>query len=194
MLKSFHKSKHNSGPASTQGGTTLIELLVVIAIILILTGISIFNYRKFNSYLSIQNLADDIALTVRKAQGFAIGVRGSNATFTQGYGIHFSRVSTGSSNKSFILFVDGGNNTYDDGESIEILSIKSNDQISDITPNNDTLDVMFNRPDPEAHFFVNGSSISGSSVKIKISSIIANSEVFRYINIYNTGQISVTSS
>ena len=30
--------------------------------------------------------------------------------------------------------------------------------------------------------------------KIKISSIIANSEVFRYINIYNTGQISVTSS
>jgi prepilin-type N-terminal cleavage/methylation domain-containing protein len=141
----------------TSKGVTLIELLVVISIFTILTTITIFNYGKFNSSLSIQNLADDIALTIRRAQGFAIGVRGSDENFSLGYGIHFTAnpdttdLSAGS-NKSFILFADIANGANDtkgiynhsgntcgenniptqNNECIEILSITSSDIISAI--------------------------------------------------------------
>ena len=101
-----------------------------------------------NSFLSIKNLADDIALTVRRAQGFAIGVRGYSTDFSQGYGIHFTS-NTGSdiyagSNKAFILFADISNyNQYDNSsatcgepsagdECLELLSITSMDKITEI--------------------------------------------------------------
>lgn len=210
MLKVSQKSKYNSG-------TTLIELLVVIAIILILTGITIFNHRKFNSYLSIQNLADDISLSIRKTQGFAIGVRKYGNLFTQGYGIHFTASPSGTvltgSNKSFILFVDiDGGYDYDSGsdcsnlnDCIEVLSIKSNDEISEIfldgisQDRTGTLDIMFKRPNPEPTFCYRSNPTNPScdstptNVRIKISGI-ANPEVFKYITISNTGQISVSSN
>ena len=153
MPKNFHKNKYNSG-------MTLIELLVVVFIFMIITSITIFSYGKFNSSLSIQNLADDIALSVRRAQGFAIGVRGASGSFTDGYGIHFtanptiSDLSAGS-NKSFILFTDIAtptkppNKKYDydssvkcgsltlSNECMEVLSITSADQIDSIYLNSD---------------------------------------------------------
>lgn len=138
---------------------TLIELLVVIIIFMVITSITIFNYGNFNSSVSIQNLADDIALSVRKAQGYAIGVRGANNLFDNGYGIHFTTnpVTLGKeymgSNKSFVLFADLPNislslppdEKYEPGatgkcgspsennECMEVLNIISADQISAIT-------------------------------------------------------------
>jgi len=179
MFKNFHKNKYNSGPASTQGGVTLIELLVVIFIFMVITGITIFNYGKFNSSLSIQNLADDIALSVRRAQGFAIGVRGFGSSFSDGFGIHFTANPNLSeytgSNKSFILFADIGitpNKKYDYNNSdtcgnlssvnecMEVLKIISADQIESIylngeptsRPQTSTLDILFYRPNPEPIF------------------------------------------
>jgi len=180
MYKNFKKNKYSSGPASTQGGITLIELLVVIFIFMVITGITIFNYGKFNSSLSIQNLADDIALSVRRAQGYAIGVRGFSSSFIKGYGIHFttnpdtSDLSAGS-NKSFILFSDINITTpnkynYDGtnicgplsmaNECLEVLNITSADQITQISlndgdttiPQTGTLDILFKRPNPEPIF------------------------------------------
>ncbi len=166
-------------------GFTLIELLVVISIFAILTMITIFNYGKFNSTLSIQNLADDIALTVRRAQGFAIGVRGFGGTFSEGYGINFTANLNSeaykSSNKSFVLFadMDGKNKKYDyedstcgtptsNNECIEILSIKSSDIIKAIYYNskdddhkiseNGTVAILFYRPDPEPVFCIRDNS------------------------------------
>jgi len=189
MFKNFHKNKYNSG-------TTLIELLVVIFIFMIITGITIFNYGKFNSSLSIQNLADDIALTVRRAQGYAIGVRGYGNSFVQGYGVHFTTnpLNVGQeykgSNKSFILFADMSNyNKYDqntgncgaptpNNECIEILSILSADKIESITLNNGTVvpdsgsvDIMFKRPNPEPTFCYRSDSSNNSCVGVDISSI-----------------------
>jgi prepilin-type N-terminal cleavage/methylation domain-containing protein len=56
-------------------GMTLIELLVVLAIFAIISSIVIFNYGSSRSAVSVQNLADDIALSVRKTQSYAIGVK-----------------------------------------------------------------------------------------------------------------------
>jgi type II secretory pathway pseudopilin PulG len=138
---------------------TLIELLVVVVIFMVITSITIFNYGNFNSSVSIQNLADDIALSVRKAQGYAIGVRGANDLFNNGYGVHFTtnELVPGKeymgSNKSFVLFADLPNTSLglpsdekyepsvtgkcgspsENNECMEVLNIISADQISSIT-------------------------------------------------------------
>ena len=133
-------------------------LMVVILIFVMITGVTIFSYGKFNSSISIQNLADDIALSVRRAQSYAIGVRGYDDSFSGGYGIHFSPKVLDSgqeykgSNKSFVLFTDlgttsdskdnkynypssysGCGNPTSENECIEILNILSTDEISSIT-------------------------------------------------------------
>lgn len=95
-------------------GLTLIELMVVIAIFLVITGVVIFDYGSFRSNVSLQNLTDDVALSIRKAQSFAIGVRGVSKggifVFSDNYGVHFSMNSIqpigalSGSNKSFLMF------------------------------------------------------------------------------------------
>ncbi len=225
MSKNFHKNKYNSGPARLRysGGVTLVELIVVIFIFMIISGITIFNYGKFRSSLSIQNLADDIALSVRRAQGFAIGVRGTGGGFNLGYGIHFtanhnSTIYNGS-NKAFILFANVGNNfQYDNSsnkcgspesgnECLELLNITSPDNINSIFLNNDTtsisskdtLDILFKRPSPEPIFCYRikgtGSCKSNgiSDVEIKVSTD-ADSSIYKVITIYNNGQIYVSGS
>lgn len=170
MLKKIQKNKYNSG-------ITLMELLVVISIFIIISGITIFNYSKFKSSATLQNLADDIALSVRRVQGYAIGVRGYGDNFSSAYGIHFtaskaSAVYSGS-NKSIILFIDvNDNGKYEggdecgnpglDNECLEALNIASADQISNVYINkggsdirintDEALNILFKRPNPEPYF------------------------------------------
>jgi len=152
MFRIFKKKLNNQ----KQKGMTLIELLVALVIFSIITGIVLFNYGDFNASLTMQNLADDIALTVRRAQSYAIGVRGREGFFQVGYGVHFGvtpydptktnadDVLYQGSNKSFILYKDdiisGTEHDYTNtnnscgGETscLEMLYIKSSDYISDI--------------------------------------------------------------
>jgi len=215
MFQNFHKDKYNSG-------LTLIELLVVISIFAIITSITIFNYGKFNSSSSLQNLADDIALTIRRAQGYAVGVRGLGDEFGYGYGIHFSTNPNVSdlavgSNKSFILFMDMGASPdksygYNDdktcgnpssaNECVEILSIKSSDKIDAIYLNDDfsspldpsyAIDILFKRPNPEPTFCIDMYCENISSVKIKILSE-NDSDVYKIVTVFNNGQISVSNN
>ncbi|MDD2263297.1 MAG: type II secretion system protein, partial [Clostridia bacterium] len=150
MFRIFKKKLNNQ----KQRGMTLIELLVALVIFSIITGIVLFNYGDFNASLTMQNLADDIALTVRRAQSYAIGVRGREGSFQVGYGVHFGvtpydpteteadNVLYQGSNKSFILYKDdisGTDHHYKSKDScgletscLEMLYIKSSDYISDI--------------------------------------------------------------
>lgn len=217
MFKNFHKNKYNSG-------VTLIELLVVIFIFMVISSITIFSYGKFNSSLSLQNLADDIALSVRRAQGYAIGVRGYGNSFNEGYGVHFTTADSTSGNtgskKSFVLFSNLKNNDkydYDDissscgaptsdNECLEIFKITSYDKISEISVignedhTADTLDIFFKRPKPEPTFCArnNGDSNSYCNFGINVSSVkitISNDKgVFKIITISNVGQISVSNN
>lgn len=152
MFKNFNKNKYNRG-------ISLIELLVVISIVAILTGVILIDNRKYKSSLSTQNLADDIALSIRKAQSYAVGVYGNESLFDSGYGVHFAVVSKEDSsnpklsdgtNKSFVLFKDiAYDNMYNkktgggfsvnscgspslENECLEILEIKSSDTINSI--------------------------------------------------------------
>lgn len=97
---------------SRNRGLTLVELLVVISIFLVISGVTIFEYGNFRSNVSLQNLTDDIALAIRKAQSFAIGARAVKVSgtpdFDNSFGVHFSINSLGTvmngSNKSFLMF------------------------------------------------------------------------------------------
>jgi len=57
---------------SKNRGVTFLELVVVIAIFGIFTGIVMFNYRDFNSGVTIFNLTQDIGLHIKQAQNSAI--------------------------------------------------------------------------------------------------------------------------
>lgn len=162
-------------------GMTLVELLVVLAIFLMVAGITIFDYGRFRSTVSLQNLADDVSLSVRRTQNYAIGVRsGQSSIFSNGYGIHFSTATPASndaragSNKTFIIFNDlpSANHVYNypvssnttcnastlasGDECIDMLSITSNDIVSAICPNGSSCttgyaDITFLRPNPDAY-------------------------------------------
>ena len=71
---------------------TLIELLVVIGIIVLVSAAMLANMNKFGGAALTQNLAYDIALSMREAQVYGIAVqnvRGS-AGFTPAYGMYFN--------------------------------------------------------------------------------------------------------
>lgn len=178
----FNFKKKEKSFKSLNGGLTLVELLVVIAIFLVITTVAMFNYGDFNSSVSLQNLTDDVALSIRKAQSFAIGARGvkenEDVVFTKSYGVHFSINSQdpakplAGSNKSFLMFYssptnrqyvyDPINTTCGDGanQCIELFNIMSIDEIKEITAydvNNNrilsnSVDIIFTRPDPRAYF------------------------------------------
>lgn len=154
---------------------TLVELLVVLAIFVLVAGLTIFDYGKFRSNVSLQNLADDIALSVRRAQGEAIGVGSSLSSFSNGYGIHFSTSTIplnplSGSNKLFVLFNDIAdrsgtpNKLYDydpssrsslcdattlrsGNECLDLLNITSADEIAFICPNGDVNNCTANYAD-----------------------------------------------
>lgn len=218
MFKLLKKNKKYS--INSQKGMTLIELLVVLAIFIVISTIVMYDYSSFKSSVSTNNLADDIALSIRKAQSYAIGVRGLSADFQYGHGAHFSTVTNpanylSGSGKSFILFADINVNNYYNyntsnicnspsysNECEEILNITSNDKISSIwvdgvqKPQGGTLDIVFRRPDPDALFCYRPTS--GSSCQTNISNVsvevdnglTGSKRVTKKITVWNTGQIS----
>lgn len=102
---------------SSQAGVTLIEMLVVVAIIAVISSVIMFNYSDFSTNVSVRNLSQEVALSIRKAQTYATSVRSVDGTSIQdssayaGYGISFSTNDTASdpylpTSKQFVLFVD----------------------------------------------------------------------------------------
>jgi len=157
--KNFNLKKIYHTPNKDRG-MTLVELIVVLAIFMIVAGLTIFDYGRFRSSVSLQNLGDDIALSIRRAQNYAIGVHSSQtAIFSYGYGIHFSTATPNpldiraGSKKSFIIFNDlNSNKVYDyatsgstlcttgivvqaDDECVDMLNITSSDIVYQICPN-----------------------------------------------------------
>lgn len=163
-------------------GMTIIELIVVLSIFVIITTITIFNFGKYRSSESLNNLSDDIALAIRKAQSSATGSQLKSGS-SSGYGVHFTASSNTfglASNKNFILFTDiSPNKVYnytsnascvsaptEFDECSEILKINSSDIIEKIyvsttavtdaqilsSSDSGSLDIVFLRPNLNAFF------------------------------------------
>jgi prepilin-type N-terminal cleavage/methylation domain-containing protein len=146
-----------------QSGITLIEMLVVVAIIAIVSTVLMFNYSDFSTNVSVRNLSQEVALSVRKAQTYATSVRvidgaGMTSATFPGYGISFATTSQNGSMfagpKQFVLFADTSagppypsNSFYDAGsncgkpgvgdECIETFTINTADKVVRICKNNE---------------------------------------------------------
>ncbi|MBP6855314.1 type II secretion system protein [Candidatus Nomurabacteria bacterium] len=189
-------------------GMTFIELIVVLSIVGIISSVTLLNFSDFSTRASLQNLSQDIALHIKKAQTNAISGRltgGLDTGQPPAYGIYFNMDTP----ESFIYFRDLGSprnflfdgNCDNPGElGVECLStttIQSNDAISDICTHDgscgyEDLSVTYVRPFPEPKIY--GTKFDTlyelpSGAKIEI---ISPKGINMNISIWPTGQISVS--
>ncbi|MEK7228163.1 MAG: prepilin-type N-terminal cleavage/methylation domain-containing protein [Patescibacteria group bacterium] len=117
---------------SKQSGVTVVELVVVIAIVGLVSSVILFNYSDFSTNVSIRNLSQEVALSIRKSQTFATSVQSLSSGGAPSYpsfGMVFSMESATfaflPTPKRFISFADippsvgvSPNKKYDSGGSI----------------------------------------------------------------------------
>jgi prepilin-type N-terminal cleavage/methylation domain-containing protein len=121
-------------------GFTIIELLVVTGIFAMMTTLVLANYPRFNAQIILENTAYEVALEVRQAQSFGLGVREAAAaagTFP-GYGVRIPDITV--DNTQVYLYADippmpgsDGNKMYDGGmscvpgvdECVEVLELRN---------------------------------------------------------------------
>ncbi len=191
-------------------GFSLMELLAVMSIFTILSSVILVRHSRFRGDALITTLAYEVALAVRSAQVYGLGVRElTGSGFVFGHGIHFNKTDT----TSFFLFADLSvppNNRWDAGTDrlVERFTLGSGNTIADFcavgVPENscafsgsaswqaDSLDIAFLRPDPEAVITPTCSggqcvaAISGATVTVRSAHGIT-----RMITISPAGQISV---
>jgi Tfp pilus assembly protein FimT len=173
----------SKGHSFRQAGFTLIELLVVCAIVIVISAVILVDNNKFGGEVILENLAYDIALTVRQTQVYGIAVerfgtvncsqQGTNC-FSSGYGMYFSL----SDPTQYILFADLENTgiydpnftnpSYPTGEVVQTTDIQSGYSVQSlcVTPSSggsracspvNEIDILFQRPEPNAFISAAGS-------------------------------------
>lgn len=150
--------KTQNAKRKTNHGFTLIELLVVTAIIVIVSAVVLANQNKFGGQVLLQNFAYDVALSIRQAQVYGLAVKGatttSNIIFPTAYGIHFDIAKP----TTYDLFADRiqKNGIEDTGENVQTMNIRRGYSISSLCINGvlpcnaDSIDIIFQRPEPDA--------------------------------------------
>lgn len=135
--------------------------MVVTAIFMILSSVVLSTNARFGNLIVLQNLAHDMALSVRQAQVYGIAVRRFEATnFDVNYGIHFT-LPAEDAPTIYELFADvNRNGTYDEGDAIvSSTTVSPGFTIADLCVRNasgiedcgvGSVDVVFRRPEPDA--------------------------------------------
>lgn len=158
----FPSLRHRS--ARLNRAFTLIELLVVTAIIVVITTVILADNNRFGGVVLLENLAYDIALSIRQAQVYGISVQRFSGSFSAGYGMDFDM----SSPTTYALFADGinVNGLYDSGELVQATTISNAYAIEKLCApaGSDAasctsvpkLDIVFERPEPDAWISASG--------------------------------------
>lgn len=184
-------------------GFTLVELLVVTGIMALISGLILANNSRFGGVAQLQNLAYDIALSIREAQIYGISVARFNNIYAPAYGMHFDSANP----NSYVLFADvlsPQNGVYDcpspgtvECELVRLSTIQSGygiDSLCATAPGGNeacglsSLDISFERPEPDA--YIRAGEISGisESARILLSSPRGDE---KSITVEVNGQISV---
>ncbi|TAK58178.1 prepilin-type N-terminal cleavage/methylation domain-containing protein [Patescibacteria group bacterium] len=200
----FPKSKTAQISKTKTLGFTLVEMLVSISIFAIVSAVVLIRNNEFNSGILFNNLAYEIALSIREMQTYGITVKAfqtdsTTQSFQNGYGVYFDTNSIdgiysfaqftdidprdglyagdGSSEKLFRLKLKPGNSIY---------RLCVNDSCS---PVND-LAITFVRPEPDA--IMKSSTYSDPITKATIIIQAPGTEMVRKcVVITKVGQISV---
>lgn len=189
-------------------GFTLVELMIVIAIFAIITTIAMADQGKLNSSVLLSNLAYDVALSVRQAQTYGIGVKydinGSSDQST-GFGIFFDSVN---SPDTITLYTraSADSTMYDD--TVDILEKRyqfSNQRgnrvaelycgTAELVNKCEKVSVIYKRPNPEPILYGVKSGIESQfsgTVYVVLKSV--DGTLCRTVAIASSGQISVGNS
>lgn len=188
----------------SEKGFTLVELIVVTGILTLITGLMLVNNNKFGGALLLENLAYDVALSIREAQVYGISVRQfGSGNFELGYGVHFDMANP----KTYSLFGDvDGNGLWAAGEEVapSPYAIERGYFISKLCApaGSDTescssatdLDLVFKRPEPDAYISADGiSGVTTPSALQESARVVLESPRGdeRSVVVEVTGQISV---
>jgi prepilin-type N-terminal cleavage/methylation domain-containing protein len=68
MKSTYIKNNKKFFKSSSQAGLTFIELIVVMSIFSVIASVVLFNFSSFNTNITSQNLAQQIALQIKQAQ------------------------------------------------------------------------------------------------------------------------------
>lgn len=141
---------------------------------MVLSGVVLSANTRFGNKIVLQNLAHDIALTVRQAQVYGISVRGYSSTnFNVSYGMHFTLPAANTAS-TYELFGDGNSNGIFDasaGETVSATTLTGGYYIVDLcarttSGRNDcglaSLNVFFRRPEPDACIGLNQNAVYSS--------------------------------
>lgn len=189
---------------ATSRGFSLIELLVVTAIFIIISSIVLASHSRFGGQVVLENMAYDVALSVRHAQLYGIAVRRFGAdTFDVGYGMHFAAAT------SYQLFADSlnENGIYDcpvpgnvaSCELVESTSIIGGNTITSLCVrptgvgnfvcDKTSLDILFRRPEPDA--YIRADTLAAPTYEAAQIILTSPAGQQRAVIIEQTGQISV---
>ncbi len=201
-------------------GFSLIELIVSISIFLLLSSVTLVNHSKFSGAVELENLAYDVALSIRQAQVFGLSVKEfepRSGEFQQGYGVHFNKNTP----TKFVIFTDrdltsyGGppiNSQYDTTvpcgvvgtECIETFTIRKGNRISDFCARLSSsiqrcvslgdlsyINIIFVRPDPDA---VITSDVVSEIYTDAVVTVKSPKGIERDVVTQLTGQISIPSA
>jgi prepilin-type N-terminal cleavage/methylation domain-containing protein len=178
-------------------GFTLIELLVVAGIISLISSLVLVNNNRFGGEVLLQNLAYDMALSIRQAQQYGISVQNFQGNFGAAYGMHF-QVTPAAGNGVYVLFADAvdHNGLYDSGELVQSTTISQNYRVADLCVTNSgsetcglsSIDITFQRPEPDAYIRTTFITGLNESARIRVESPRGD---IRDITVEANGQIAV---
>lgn len=156
-------------------GFTLIELLVIIGILIILTAISVPNFRSFQKESDLNNGAEEIINTLRFAQNKTLASEGASQ-----WGVYFDNTT---SPHQYILFKWNGVD-YDtrDTNFDEIHKLPSSAEFYEINLIGGGREVVFER--------ISGETSQSGNVKIRL---ISDASKTKTIYIESSGQAGLTS-
>lgn len=182
-------------------GFSLVELLVVIGIVTVISATVLVRYGRFSGDVILGSLAYDVALSIRQAQVFGLSFRETGAgtgIFSGGYGIHFDKNTP----NDYFLFSDADMNKRYNAPTdaiIENFSVRQGFSVFSLcatlssgaekcNPTISSLDISFQRPNPDALIYSDLSADTYKSARIVIR---APEGQTRSISVVSTGQISV---
>ena len=153
-----------------EAGFTLIEMLAVVGVMVLVSSLILANNSRFGGTVLLQNLAYEVALSVRQAQVYGISVRrfgeAEVAEYAPAYGVRFLAPSDQQSDarNGYVLFADlaaFANGKYDgEPELVQSLRLLSGYRIANLYVTDidtgaevsvDRIDISFRRPNPDAY-------------------------------------------
>lgn len=173
-------------------GFGLIELMVSIGIMTLVAAVILVRQSAFNGAVLLQGQAYEIALTTREVQTNAVSASAIAGTTREMLGLYFD---TSRSTTYRTFRDDEGNGSYDAAEEYgQQNSLDSRFEIKAIrvggTPQN-SVSVMFERPNFDSKFYVGTTQVGANQVEIDIGTKDGSAAGVKTVVITATGQITV---